>query len=84
LLNYGGVKADLVRFVVDRNPSKQGMFLPGSRIPVVGEDVLRNERPDYVVILPWNLRDEIMAQLSYIKEWGGQFVLAVPQLRVFP
>jgi SAM-dependent methyltransferase len=82
LLNYAGVRPDLLPWVVDRNPSKQGKYLPGSRIPIVGEQRLREERPDYIVILPWNLRDEIMTQLDYIRAWGGRFVTAVPELRV--
>lgn len=84
LLNYAGVRPDLLPYVVDRNPAKQGKYLPGSRIPIVDEPRLREERPDYVVILPWNLRDEVMAQLDYIREWGGQFVTAVPVLRIAP
>lgn len=82
LLNYAGVRPDLLPWVVDRNPAKQGKYLPGSRIPIVNETRLREERPDYVVILPWNLRDEITAQLNYIHEWGGQFVTAIPNLVV--
>lgn len=80
LLNYGGIKPDLIAFVVDRNPAKQGQFLPGSRIPVVDEEQLKAERPDRVVILPWNIETEIRAQLSYITGWGGKFVTAVPSL----
>ena len=68
--------------MIDLNPAKQGKYLPGSRIPIVDETRLREERPDYVVILPWNLREEVMAQLSYIREWGGQFVTAVPSLTI--
>ena len=82
LINYAGVRPDLLPFVVDRNPAKQSTFLPGSRIPVVAEDRLRQERPDYAVILPWNLSAEVIDQLSYIRQWGGRFVTAVPQLRV--
>jgi SAM-dependent methyltransferase len=82
LLNYAGVRSDLLTFVVDRNPAKQNRFLPGSRIPVVAEEHLTLARPDYVVILPWNLRSEVMEQLQYIREWGGQFVTAVPTLQV--
>ena len=82
LLNYAGVRPDLLPYVVDRNPAKQGKFLPGSRIPVVAEANLKNARPDYVVILPWNLREEVMVQLAYIDEWGGQFVTAVPGIKV--
>lgn len=82
LLNYGGIKPDLLPFVVDRNPAKQSQSLPGSRIPIVAEERLRQERPDYVVILPWNLSTEVMDQLSYIRDWGGRFVTAVPDLRI--
>ena len=82
LLNYAGVRPDLLPYVVDASPHKQGRYLPGSRIPVVAEARLREDRPDFVVILPWNLREEITAQLGYIREWGGQFVVAVPQLAV--
>lgn len=82
LLNYAGVRPDLLHYVADRNPAKQGKFLPGCRIPVVAETHLTQTRPDYVVILPWNLRAEVMAQLAYIREWGGQFVTAVPVLRI--
>jgi SAM-dependent methyltransferase len=84
LMNYAGVRPDLLAFVVDRNPAKQGKFMPGSRIPIVEESRLGAEKPDYVVILPWNLKDEVMTQLAYIREWGGEFVTAVPELRVFP
>ncbi len=82
LLNYAGVRPDLLPYVVDRNPAKQDKYLPGCRIPVVAEEHLKQDKPDYVVILPWNLRDEVVAQLSYIREWGGQFVTAVPGLKV--
>lgn len=82
LLNYCGVKNDLVEFVVDANPNKQNKYLPASHIPVVNEAFLKTKKPDYVLILPWNLKDEIMSQLKYIKEWGGQFVLPIPQLAI--
>lgn len=81
LLNYCGVKNDLIEFVVDANPNKQNKWLPASHIPVFNEEHLKNEKPDYVIILPWNLKEEITAQLSYIKEWGGQFVIPVPNLQ---
>ena len=80
LMNFAGIRPDLVHFVVDKSPAKQGKFMPGSRIPIVGEECLRKECPDYVVILPWNLREEIMQQLPYVQEWGGRFVTAVPAL----
>ncbi|AHB89368.1 SAM-dependent methyltransferase domain trio protein [Thermosynechococcus sp. NK55a] len=82
LLNFAGVKPDLLPFVVDKNPAKQGKYLPGSRIPIVSEEKLKETQPDYIVILPWNLREEIMAQLAYVQAWGGQFVIAVPALEV--
>jgi SAM-dependent methyltransferase len=81
LLNFGGVKRDLISFVVDKNPAKQETFLPGSRIPVVDEARLKAERPDRVVILPWNIQTEIMTQLSYIRDWGGKFATAIPTLQ---
>lgn len=82
LLNYAGIRPNLIPFIVDRNPEKQGKFMPGSRIPIVAEDYLKSQKPDYVLIVPWNLRTEIMKQLSYIRDWGGQFVTAVPHLEV--
>ena len=82
LLNYAGIRPDLIRYVADRNPAKQGHYLPGSRIPVVAESVLQQSKPDYVVILPWNLEAELRQQLAYIRDWGGRFVTAVPRLAV--
>lgn len=82
LLNYAGIRPDLIDYVVDASPHKQGRYLPGSRIPVVAESCIRESRPDFVVILPWNLRDEITAQLAYIREWDGRFVTAIPAIRV--
>ena len=84
LMNYAGTRPDLIAFVVDRNPAKQGRYMPGSRIPIVAEERLRSERPDDIVILPWNLRDEVMQQLTYVREWGARFVTAVPELRCVP
>lgn len=82
LMNYAGVRPDLLAYVVDASPHKQGRYLPGSRIPVVSETHLRETRPDFVLILPWNLREEIREQLAYISAWGAKFVTAVPQLVV--
>jgi len=82
LLNYSGVRPDLLPFVVDRNPAKQGRYLPGSRIPIVGEVELVSARPDHVLILPWNLSEELMERLAYVRDWGGTFVTAVPKLVV--
>jgi hypothetical protein len=84
LLNYAGVRPDLIPFVVDRNPAKQGKYLPGSRIPIVGEERLKEARPDCIVLLPWNLREEVMAQLAYARAWGARFVTAVPVLEMTP
>jgi len=84
LMNFAGVRPDLVAFVADRNPAKQGKYLPGSRIPVVGVEALREARPDFVVIFPWNLSDEVMGEHAYIAEWGGRFVTAVPELKISP
>ncbi|MGE4125613.1 MAG: methyltransferase domain-containing protein [Pusillimonas sp.] len=82
LLNFAGVRPDLLPYVVDKNPAKQGQYLPGSRIPIVDEAHLRTHQPDRILILPWNLREEVMAQLAYVREWGGEFVTAVPALEV--
>jgi SAM-dependent methyltransferase len=82
LINYAGVRSDLIPYVVDKNPAKKGKFLPGSRIPVVDIERILQEKPDYVIVLPWNIRDEIEADLCAIREWGGQFVTAIPKLNV--
>ncbi len=83
LLNFAGIKKDLIQFVVDASPHKQNKFLPGVHIPVYNEQKIMDEKPDYIVILPWNLKDEISAQLMYIKNWGANFVVAVPELYIF-
>lgn len=82
LLNYAGIRPDLLPYVVDASPHKQGRWLPGSRIPVVDESWLHADKPDFIVILPWNLREEIINQLAYARQWGGHFVTAVPHLAV--
>lgn len=82
LLHYCGIGKDLIEYTVDRSPHKQGRFLPGSRIPIYHPDRIRETKPDYVVILPWNLKDEIMAQLHFIREWGGRFVVPIPEVTV--
>ena len=82
LLNYCGIKNDVIEFVVDANPHKQNKWLPASHIPVVHEDALKEAKPDFVVILPWNLREEIVHQLSYIRNWNGRFVVAIPALEI--
>lgn len=83
LLNYCGIKKDMIDFVVDANPHKQNKFLPASHIPVVDEQYLKNKKPDFVIILPWNLKDELTTQLQYIKAWGGRFVVPIPELEIF-
>ncbi|CAN2039939.1 Class I SAM-dependent methyltransferase [Candidatus Magnetomoraceae bacterium gMMP-15] len=82
LLNYCGIKKDLIEFVVDASPHKQGMFLPGSHIPVVDENMLKRVKPDFIIILPWNIKDEIIKQLQYIQDWGGKFLLPVPDVEL--
>ncbi|MCF8470723.1 MAG: class I SAM-dependent methyltransferase [Parvibaculum sp.] len=82
LMNFAGLRPDLIPYVVDRAPAKQGKFMPGSRIPIVAEEHLKADRPDLIVILPWNIRGEVMAQLAYVRDWGGRFVTAVPELSV--
>lgn len=83
LLNYCGVRKGLIDYVCDLSPHKQGKLLPGSHIPVASPDRLKEDKPDYIVILPWNLKDEIETQLSYCREWGAKFIVAVPALEVF-
>jgi SAM-dependent methyltransferase len=83
LLNYCGIRTDFIDFTVDRNPYKQGKFLPGTHIPIYSPEKIRQERPDYVLIMPWNFREEIMQQLGYIRDWGGKFVVFIPEVAVF-
>jgi len=82
LLNYCGVRTDFIDYTVDRNPNKQGNFLPGMLIPIYHPEKIRETKPDYVFILPWNLKEEIMESMSFIQEWGGQFVIPIPELKV--
>ena len=82
LLNYCGIRTDLLEFTVDRNPYKQGQFLPGTRIPIRHPEALEQVRPDYILILPWNLTDEIMDQLSHVRDWGARFVSPIPEVKV--
>jgi SAM-dependent methyltransferase len=84
LLNHAGVRADLLAFTVDRNPFKHGKFLPGTHIPIFDVDEIAARKPDFVVILPWNLRAEISAQLAYVRDWGGRLVVPLPRLEVLP
>jgi hypothetical protein len=82
LLNYCGIRTDFLDYTVDRNPYKQGKFLPGTRIPIFGPEKIAETKPDYLFILPWNFKDEIMKQCAYIREWGGKFVVPIPEVRV--
>ena len=82
LLNYCGIRTDFIDFTVDRNPYKQGKFRPGTHIPIHSPEKIRQERPDYVLIMPWNFQDEILRQLGYIREWGGKFVVFIPEVTV--
>ena len=84
LLNYCGIRSDFLGYVVDRSPHKQGRFLPGTHLPIHAPEKLRETRPDYVLILPWNLRDEIAEQMAHIREWGGRFVVPIPSLEILP
>ena len=82
LLNYCGIRTDLLAYTVDRNPYKQGQFLPGTHIPILHPEVLEQDRPDYILILPWNLKEEIVAQLSYTRRWGARCVVPIPEVEV--
>ncbi len=83
LINFTGARKDLISYIVDASPHKKGKFTPGMHIPVVEESRIKEDKPDFVIILPWNIKDEITNQLSYIKEWGGKFVVAIPELEIF-
>ena len=83
LLNYCGIRTDFLDYTVDRNPYKHGKFLPGTHIPIFAPEKIRETKPDYVLILPWNLRDEIRDQLFYIRAWGGKFVVPIPEVHIF-
>jgi SAM-dependent methyltransferase len=83
MMNFAGIRPDLISYVVDKNPAKQGKYMPGSRISIKKEQYLKDDKPDFVIILPWNLKDEVMGQLNYIYEWGGVFVTAVPELSMW-
>jgi C-methyltransferase C-terminal domain/Putative zinc binding domain/Methyltransferase domain len=84
LLNYCGIRSDFLDYTVDRSPYKQGKFLPGTHIPIFHPDYVKQTCPNYVLILPWNVKEEIMEQMAFIREWGGQFVIPIPEVRVIP
>ena len=83
LLNYCGIRADFIDYTVDRSPHKQGLFLPGVHIPIYAPERIKQTRPDYVLILPWNIREEVMQQMMFIREWGGRFVVPIPEVKVY-
>jgi hypothetical protein len=83
LLNYCGIRTDYLEYTVDRSPHKQGLFLPGTHIPIYHPDKIKETQPDYVVILPWNLKDEIMHQMAYVGDWNGKFVTLIPEVRIY-
>ena len=83
LLNYCGIRTDFLDYTVDRNPYKQGKFLPGTHIPIHGPEKITETKPDYILILPWNFKEEVMCQMSCIREWGGQFVVPIPEVKVY-
>lgn len=83
LLNYCGVRGDFIDYTVDKNTYKQGKYLPGTHIPIYAPSKIKETRPDYVLILPWNLKDEIMDQMGFIREWGGQFIVPIPEVRIY-
>ncbi len=82
LLNFCGIRTDFIDYTVDRSPHKQGLFLPGTRIPIFGPDKIKETKPDYLVILPWNIKDEIVKQMAHIRDWGGKFVVFIPEVKV--
>lgn len=82
LLNYCGIRTDFLDYTVDRSPYKQGQLLPGVRIPIFGPEKIKETKPDYVLILPWNIRDEVMQQMAFVREWGGRFVVPIPEVQV--
>jgi cyclopropane fatty-acyl-phospholipid synthase-like methyltransferase len=84
LLNYCGIRSDFLDYTVDRSPYKQGYYLPGVRIPIFSPDMIKKTKPDYVLILPWNIKDEVMQQMAFIREWGAQFVVPIPEVKILP
>jgi hypothetical protein len=83
LLNYCGVRTDFIAYTVDKSPYKQDHYLPGVRIPIHNPDMIKRTKPDYVLILPWNIKEEVMAQMEFLREWGGRFVVPIPEVKVF-
>jgi hypothetical protein len=84
LLNYCGIRTDFLDYTVDRNPYKQGKFLPGTHIPIYSPDRISETKPDYVMILPWNFKDEILMQMEFIHDWGAKFIVPIPEVKIYP
>jgi hypothetical protein len=84
LLNYCGIGSDFIDYTADRSPYKQGHFLPGTHIPIYDPEKIRETRPDYLLILVWNIKDEIMETMAHIREWGGQFLVLIPEVKIYP
>ena len=82
LLNFCGVGKDFIEYTVDKNPHKQNLFLPGTHIPIYSPEKIRSTKPDYVLILPWNLKDEIIEQMNFIRDWNGKFVVLIPEVEI--
>ena len=82
MMNFGGIRQDLISYVVDKNPAKKGKYMPGSRVPIVDINNIILTKPDYVVIFPWNLKDEAIQQLEFIQDWGGKFIISIPKLKI--
>jgi hypothetical protein len=83
LLNYCGIRSDFLDYTVDRNPYKQGKFLPGTHIPILHPERIKETKPDYLLILPWNIKDEVMKQMNYIGSWNGRFIVLIPEVRIY-
>ena len=82
LLNYCNISKDMIEYTVDKNPNKQNLFLPGTHIPIFSPQKFHDTKPDFVLILPWNLQDEIVTELEFIKDWGGQFIIPIPEVKI--
>jgi hypothetical protein len=82
LLNYVGIRTDFIDYVVDRNPRKQGLFTPGTHIPILAPEKIFETKPDYILILPWNIKDEVMEQMKGVRDWGGKFIVPIPEPKV--
>ena len=82
LLNYCGIRTDILDYTVDLSPHKQGKYLPGTHIPIKSQDVITKDKPDYILILPWNIKDEIIKQIGYVRKWGCKFIIPIPKVKI--